>query len=192
MTKIGKIRGSAVAVSLVVVIWTATIPSLANEKALETAVKLFEESWEGDSSKIWPCIEAFEQLKLELPESAEVLAYMGTCYGFAARDAWNPMKKGEYGDKGLRYIDIAVDMEPSNQVIRVHSANYQLALPRFFYNRRDQAIEDIILLDKLFRESPSQEIAELILPLYEELVEEAPDRGDWSEGIAMAEKWSQK
>lgn len=172
-------------------IGTAVFPPQADAVTMDEAVELFRAARDGDDTAITPCIEAFEMLNAEDPNNGTYLAHLGLCYGFSARSTWNPIKKSEIAGIGLDFLDMAVENAPEDTEVRLFRAHYQLNLP-FFFGRGDDAIEDMIVLDELFRKNPSPGIATWILPLYEVLIEEAPDRGDWSVGIALAEEWTHK
>ena len=161
------------------------VSSISHADNYEQALKLHDAARDGENGALESAIELLEQLKSEQPESGRVTALLGSVYGISARDSWNPLTKTRHLSRCLDYIDEALELGPEDIEVRLTRAFIQIYLPRIF-GRRDEAIEDIIVLDRLFREQRVPEVAPSMLHLYEKLLNEEPELGDWSEGIAIA------
>ena len=159
--------------------------SISFAENYEQALKLHDAARDGVNGALESAIELLEQLKREQPESGRVTALLGSTYGISARDSWNPLTKTRHLSRCLDYIDEALILGPEDIEVRLTRAFIQIYLPRIF-GRRDEAIEDIIVLDRLFREQRVPEVAPSMLHLYEKLLNEEPELGDWTEGIAIA------
>ncbi len=170
------------------VIWLVLltiVSSISFANNYEQALKLHDAARDGENGALESAIELLEQLKREQPESGRITALLGSAYGISARDSWNPLTKTRHLSRCLDYIDEALELGPEDIEVRLTRAFIQIYLPRIF-GRRDEAIEDIKVLDRLFREQRVPEVAPSMLHLYEKLLNEEPELGDWSEGIAIA------
>ena len=163
------------------------VSSISHADNYEQALKLHNAARDGESGALDLAIELLERLKEEQPESGRVVALLGSVYGISARDAWNPITKTRHLSLCLDYIDEALELGPDDIEVRLTRSFVQIYLPRIF-GRRDEAFKDIIVLDQLFREQQVPEIAPSMLHLYEKLLKEEPELGDWTEGIAIAKR----
>ena len=161
------------------------VSSISHADNYEQALKLHDAARDGENGALESAIEFLEQLKSEQPKSGRITALLGSTYGISARDSWNPLTKTRHLSRCLDYIDEALELGPEDIEVRLTRAFIQIYLPRIF-GRRDEAIEDIKVLDRLFREQRVPEVAPSMLHLYEKLLNEEPELGDWTEGIAIA------
>ena len=166
-------------------LFLAITSSISFAENYEQALKLHDAARDGENGALESAIELLKQLKSEQPESGRVTALLGSVYGISARDSWNPLTKTRHLSRCLDYIDEALMLGPEDIEVRLTRAFIQIYLPRIF-GRRDEAIEDIKVLDRLFREQRVPEVAPSMLHLYEKLLNEEPELGDWSEGITIA------
>ena len=170
-----------------ILLLSSVVCSVSYAENYEHALKLHNAARDGDRDALKSAIKLLEQLRLEQPESGRVVALLGSVYGISARDVWNPLTKTRHLSRCLEYIDEALELGPEDIEVRLTRAFVQIYIPRVF-GRRDNAIEDIKVLDQLFREQQVVEIAPSMLHLYEKLLKEEPELGDWSEGIKIAKK----
>ena len=72
-----------------------------------------------------------EQAYQKKPDDNVALCYLGSAYTMLAKDAWNPMSKLSYVNKGIECMDKAVRKDPDNITMRLTRANNSKALPKF-------------------------------------------------------------
>ena len=165
-----------------------TIGSTASWGAdLQQAIELHDAAWKGEGSTLEPALELLQELHSEQPDNPHVLAYLGSVYAISARDSWNILTKSRHGNKGLEFLDQAMAIASNDKVVRLLRARVHLAMPAFL-GRRDEALDDLIALDRIFRANPTAEFAEEMIEFYRILADEAPDKGDWSVGEAIAQE----
>ena len=83
-----------------------------------------------------------------------------------------------YTNRGLRFLDQAVTLAPNDFAVRVIRANVANNLPELF-GRQATAIEDGLVLDKMFSAAQSPAMAPAMIRIYEILGDIAPEQGDW-------------
>lgn len=88
------------------------------------------------------------------PQDYELLAYLGSAKTMEARDSWNPVTKTLSVEKGMRWLDDAVDKAPDNVAVRFVRIYNSLRLPRIF-NRVRYAKTDLLHLMTLVEKNPS-------------------------------------
>lgn len=91
-----------------------------------------------------------EQAYQKKPDDHVVLCYLGSAYTLLAKDAWNPVSKAYYLNKGVEYMDKAVRKAPDNITVRLIRANNSKALSSKFLSQRSIAYEDFEHLAGLF------------------------------------------
>ena len=107
--------------------------------------------------------ESFLELLLEIqPDNAEARSLYGSVLAMRARDAWFPLFKADYVNRGMKEMDQAVVLSPDNIDIRMVRAKTSMALPAMF-NRTDTAIEDFEYLKQRKEQDPSYMNQELYL-----------------------------
>ena len=90
-----------------------------------------------------------------------------------------------YTNRGLRFLDQAVTLAPNDFTIRVIRANVANNLPELF-GRKATAIEDGLVLDRMFSAAQSSAMAPAMIGIYEILDDIAPDKDDWKSKAAQA------
>lgn len=161
--------------------------SLCAQSAVELnkAIALHDAARDGDQTAGEQAIKMLSEMARRHPNNAVVLAYLGSAYAIAARDAWNPFQKTVNVNRGLRNLDAAVKIAPQNFIVRFIRANVQMNLPSMFA-RGDDAVQDMIALDAIFKRSPNAKRARAMIAIYEKLIALAPNQGDWNAGLALA------
>lgn len=168
----------AVCAAALAAVAISTGPALADSAAFERAVALHDAGRDGDADAVGEAVEAFERLVEADPENAHARAYLGSSYALTARDASEVADRIRYVNRGLRYLDAAVEVAPDDFVIRLIRANVSAGLPEMF-GRRERAIEDMLALDAMFEATRSPRMAGPMLGIYDQLSELAPEKGDW-------------
>ncbi len=142
-------------------------------------------------------IEILEKLETVEPVDPRVIALLGSCYSIAARDlnSWNVIKRRSDINRGLDYIDRALELDGDDVVVRLIRTAVQLHVPETrlapkTLGRNAAALEEMVKLDELFKEEPLPAIADDMLILYRRMKEKLPER-DWSEGIKIAQNLAQ-
>ena len=88
------------------------------------------------------------------PQDYEILAYLGSAKTMEARDSWNPVIKTLSVEKGMRWLDNAVEKDPDNVAIRFVRIYNSLRLPRLFQRVR-HAKTDLLHLVTLMEKIPA-------------------------------------
>ncbi len=119
------------------------------------------------------------------PENARAMAYLGSSYALVARDSAAAADKIRYTNRGLRYLDQAVSMDPDSFELLLIRARVAADLPDMF-GRRDNAIKDMLTLDAMFSRFRDPRMAGAMAGIYAKLAELAPQQGDWLDKAASA------
>ena len=160
-------------------------------KALrEEGIALHDTAREGDESAAERAVETLERYLKRFPEDAEARAYLGSAYALMGRDASSVVNKMRYANRGLRHLDSALDAAPRGFPVRMIRAYVNSSLPKLF-GRADEALEDMLALDEIYREAPSPMLARMMIRIYEELQDRAPDAGPWAERLDHARAFSE-
>lgn len=156
-------------------------------QSLPEAIALHNAAAAGDNSALDDAVAMLEALNTADPQNAETVAYLGSAYAISAREGRNVVAKMRNVNKALRYLDQALEMNPSNFTVRMVRASVQSNLPPMF-NRGDDAIEDMITLDRLFRamDGAPRSMAAAMVPIYDHLLDKAASRGDWATARQIA------
>lgn len=131
--------------------------------------------------------ELFERYLESDPENAEAIAYLGSSMTMKGRDAGFVINKMLFTNAGLSKLDEAIEIAPRNFLVRFIRANVNSAVPAFFF-RDGKATEDMLVLDELYRKHPSPRLAGMMIEIYEQLMERAPDDGPWEERLKNAQE----
>ncbi len=177
---------AAYAPVVAVAVLTAT-PVFAAQTALESAIALHDAGRAGDSKATSQAVEAFLDLMKAEPANAMAVAYLGSSYAITARDSRSVTDKVRFTNRGLRFLDQAVSMAPDDFVIRLIRANVAGNLPAMF-GRSETAVEDGLVLDKIFSAAQAPSMAPHMAGIYDMLGEQAADQGDWASKAAAARK----
>ena len=108
-----------------------------------------------------------------------------------AREASSVVNKTRYANRGVRHLDRALDQAPRAIVVRLIRANVNGSLPKMF-KRGEAALQDMLVLDELYRDRPSPRFAREMVEIYEALERRAPDAGPWAERLAHARDLSRE
>lgn len=153
-------------------------PAIAAEITFSEAVALHDSGREGDARATSQAVEAFEALVSANAKDPLANAYLGSSYALLARDSGSITNKVRYTNRGLRYLDAAVGFGPDDFVVRLIRANVTASLPAMF-GRKDQALEDMLVLDGMFSQESSPAMASHMTVIYALLSDMAPEAGDW-------------
>ena len=159
--------------------------ALAENPLLEDAIALHDDGRDGDTKAVAEAITLFKQIIKTEPQNAKAIAYLGSSYAITARDSKEVVDKVRYTNRGLRFLDQAVTLAPNDFAVRVIRANVANNLPELF-GRQATAIEDGLVLDKMFSATQSPAMAPAMIRIYEILGDIAPEQGDWKTKAAAA------
>ena len=159
--------------------------ALAENPLLEDAIALHHAGRDGNTKATAEAITLLKRIIKAEPENAEAIAYLGSSYSITARDSGSVVDKVRYTNRGLRFLDQAVMLDPDDFAIRVIRANVANNLPELF-GRTATAIEDGLVLDRMFSAAQSPAMAQEMVGIYAILDEIAPDQGDWKSKAAHA------
>ena len=175
---------AALAIATVTLIGIATPGVTAN---LSEAIALHDAARDGDEEAVESAIEMLTTLNRANPENVEVITYLGSSYALVARYETGWFARWHNGRKGLKLLDQALERAPKNFTVRMLRASVYNAMPPFL-GYADDAIEEMIALHGIFDslDNPSKEMAEAMVPFYEHLIANAPERGDWEYWLARA------
>lgn len=162
-------------------------PAAASQTSMESAIALHDAGRAGDKEATEQAVKMFQGLMKAEPGNAMAVAYLGSSYAITARNSRSVSDKVRYTNRGLRFLDQAVTMAPDNFVIRLIRANVAWNLPSMF-GRAETAIEDGIVLDKIFSAAQAPSMAQHMVGIYEMLNEAAAEQGEWAEKAAGARK----
>ena len=159
--------------------------ALADNPLLEDAIALHDDGRDGNTKAVAEAITLFKQIIKAEPQNAKAIAYLGSSYAISARDSKEVVDKVRYTNRGLRFLDQAVTLAPNDFAVRVIRANVTNNLPELF-GRKATAIEDGLVLDRMFSAAQSPAMAPAMIRIYEILDDIAPDQGDWESKAAAA------
>ena len=177
---------AVLAIATVTLIGIAT-PGLT--ASLSEAIALHDAARDGDEEAVDPAIEMLTALNKADPENVEVIAYLGSSYALVARYEIGWFARWHNGRKGLKLLDQALERAPKNFTVRKVRAWVYDAMPTFL-GYADDAIEEMLALHRIFSslDTPSKKMAEEMVPFYEHLIANAPERGDWEHWLERARK----
>ena len=155
--------------------------------SLSEAIALHDAARDGDEEAVEPAIEMLTALNRADPENAEVLAYLGSSYALVARYGKGVFARMSNGRKGLKLLDQALERAPDNFTVRMVRAWVYGAMPTFL-GYADDAIEEMLALHSIFSslDTPSRQMSEAMVPIYERLLSDAAERGDWKYWLERA------
>ena len=159
--------------------------ALAENPLLEDAIALHDDGRDGNTKAVAEAITLFKQIIKAEPKNAKAIAYLGSSYAITARDSKEVADKMRYTNRGLRFLDQAVALAPNDFAVRVIRANVANNLPELF-GRQATAIEDGLVLDRMFSAAQSPAMAPAMIRIYEILGDIAPEQGDWESKSAEA------
>ena len=168
---------AALAIAIATLIGT-TITGLT--ASLADAIALHDAARGGDKDAAKPAIEMLTALNRAYPENVEILAYLGGSYAQVADYENNLFARISNGKKSLKLLDQALVQAPENFTVRMVRAWVHSAMPKFL-GYKEKAIDDMLALHRIFSnlDTPSKKMAETMVPFYEHLLANAPERGDW-------------
>ena len=144
----------------------------------ERGIALHDAARDGDRAVAGRAIGPLERYLDRFANDGEARARLGSAYTMMGRDAASIFNKMRYANRGLRHLDRALDAAPRSFTVRLIRARVNSSLPKMF-GRDDEALEDMLALDAIFREDPSPRLAGPMIGVYEALLERAPDAGPW-------------
>lgn len=160
-------------------------PSPEYEALRSQGIELHDRAREGDEEAAGNAVERLERYLERFAGDSEARAYLGSAYALMARDASSVVNKMRYANRGMRHLDRALDLAPRDFAVRFIRAQVNSSLPKMF-GRREAAIEDMRMLDAIFQENPSPELAGWMIEIYGDLNDLAPGSGQWEERLAKA------
>jgi len=129
-------------------------------------------------------VQYLEQAHQKRIDDNVVLCYLGSAYTLLAKDAWNPLSRTYYLNKGVEYMDKAVRKDPDNITVRLIRANNSKALSSRFLSQRSIAYEDFEHLAGLFEKGLKVPL-QLKTSVYHSLAALYKEDGD----VAKAQKY---
>ena len=151
----------------------------------ERGIALHDAARDADRTAAGRAVEPLERYLDRFAHDGEARAWLGSVYAMMGRDAASIFNKMRYANRGLRHLDRALDAAPRSFAVRLIRARVNSSLPKMF-GRDDEALEDLLALDAIFREDPSPRLARPMIRVYEALRERAPGAGPWVERLAHA------
>ena len=151
----------------------------------EQGIALHDEAVKGDRGAAEEAVAHLERYLDRVSTDGAARAYLGSAYAMMARDASSVVNKTRYANRGVRHLDRALDAAPRSFTVRLVRANVNSSLPKMF-GRGGAALEDMLALDEIYRESPSPGMAGHMVGIYEELRRRAPDAGPWAARLGDA------
>jgi hypothetical protein len=115
---------------------------------------LNDRSVDGDKKATTELVEKLEKLTAEHPDNYLLLAYLGSAYTLACRDAFPGPSKLTYLKNGLKTMDDAVAKAPNDPAVRFIRAINNYNLPAII-SRRDNARADFEILVRQIDKDPS-------------------------------------
>ena len=179
---------AALAIATVTLIAIATPGPTAT---LAEAIALHDAARDGDEEAVEPAIEMLTVLNRADPENVEVIAYLGSSYALVARYETGWFARWHNGRKGLKFLDHALERAPKNFTVRMVRAWVYGAMPTFL-GYADDAIEEMLALHSIFSglDTPSRQMSEAMVPIYERLLSDAAEQGDWPPWLERARRGS--
>jgi tetratricopeptide (TPR) repeat protein len=107
----------------------------------------------GDKDAVNKAADYLEKLIALNPNHAEAHCWYGSVLTLKGRDAWFPLSKANYVNKGMAEMDKAVSLAQDNILIRMIRAANGIALPEMF-NRLQTAVSDYEYLKNRGKEKP--------------------------------------
>lgn len=156
-------------------------------RRFEDIIALHDEARDGDKSALRPAIKALRRMQREDPWNAEPAAYLGSAYAIAARDGGVGPSRLFNVARAMHHLNAALKFATDSFEVRMVRASVQISLPSIF-GRRSAAVDDAIVLDRMFRriEDPNPAIASEMLSIYDFLTKAVPEMGNWGEGHRRA------
>lgn len=151
----------------------------------ERGIALHDQAVKGDTGAAEEAVAHLERYLDRVLTDGEARAYLGSAYAMMARDASSVVNKTRYANRGVRHLDRALDAAPRSFTVRLVRANVNASLPKMF-GRGGAALEDMLALDEIYRQSPSPGMARQMVGIYEELQRRAPDAGPWAARLGDA------
>ena len=151
----------------------------------ERGIALHDAARGGDRSAAGRAVEQLERYLDRFENDGEARAWLGSAYAMMGRDAASIFNKMRYANRGLHHLDRALDAAPRSFTVRLIRARVHSSLPKTF-GRADEALEDMLALDAIFREDPSPRMTRSMIGVYEALRDRAPAVGPWVERLERA------
>jgi len=101
----------------------------------------YNQALQGDKNSTEKALNYFEKAGKLQPKSGLPLCWMGSTYTIKGRDAFLPLMKMNYVNKGIKLMSKAVALEPNSISLRMIRGNNLLSLPSLF-KQLDTAITD--------------------------------------------------
>jgi hypothetical protein len=167
-------------------------PQVQTEQALwSQALALHNQARDGKANSAEQAAGLFKALVEREPDNSLAVVYLGSSYTLMARDATVLVDKVRYTNRGIRYMDNALEHGTDNFTVRVVRANVNLSLPEMF-KRADAARADILKLDQLYKVAPLRENAALMAPLYTAFAKSLGGAPEWEAKARAAERVAAK
>jgi len=152
---------------------------------------LHEQSVNGDKRATRVLVQKLEGLTKQYPDKPLLLAYLGSAYTLASRDAWPGPSKFSFLKNGLATMDRAVNADPLNIPVRFIRAVNNFRLPAFIC-RRDNARADFAILTREIEAKPGvvdNRVCEAIYYYaglsFKQLSKIEEARSCWGKGLAL-------
>ena len=153
----------------------------------ERGIALHDAARDGDGSAAGRAVEQLERYLDRFANDGEARARLGSAYAMMGRDAASIVNKMRYANRGLDHLDRAMDAAPRSFTVRLIRARVNSSLPKMF-GHDDEALEDMLALDAIFRKDPSPRLVRSMIGVYEALRDRAPAAGPWIERLDRARR----
>lgn len=168
-----------VPLAMVLPVSAAASQSAAPQSAASRAAIALHDAARAGKGDPGAAVAASEAVTEAEPDNALAWAYLGSSYAISAREAGSVTDKIRFTNRGLRYLDQAVDMAPQDPVVRLIRASVLPNLPAMF-GRSEMAQADMLEMDRLYSAAPDPALAGPMVRIYAALAETGAGAQDWA------------
>lgn len=123
----------------------------------------------------------------EYPEDANAHAFLGLYLGQSAGEATDFQLQAALAFESFEVLDTAVSLDSANVYARFYRGLMGIKVPEFL-GKRDQSIEDLKVVLRIYEEEPEEVPEEILLSTYSFLAEVYEERDETQEAIATWKK----
>jgi tetratricopeptide (TPR) repeat protein len=123
-------------------------------------------------------VDVLETARKENSEDMIVLSYLGSSYTMKGRDSLCAFNMVRYVNKGLKYLDRAVEKDRNNFILHLIRGLNNFDLPPM-YKRRDDSYEDFLILSEMYKENPDPNFSRIMTDVYRKLSIILKEKGEF-------------
>ncbi|MBA2881875.1 tetratricopeptide (TPR) repeat protein [Desulfosalsimonas propionicica] len=123
-------------------------------------------------------VDVLEAARRKNSEDMIVLSYLGSSYTMKGRDALCAFNMVRYVNKGLEYLDRAVEKDRNNFILHLIRGLNNFDLPPM-YKRRDDSYEDFLILSEMYKENPDPNFFRIMTDVYRKLSIILKEKGEF-------------